>query len=88
MSNTKKYILNSLLEFIEEDNRSLVIDEENCIVHFLGELETEILFQLKEPITFEDLQKHLSSEYVGYNQTDLEMFLQNLVEKNIIVKNK
>lgn len=78
------YVFNKNLEIVTEKKVSVIIDEANDVVHFVRQLEMDIINLMLKPITLEDIYKNLSQTYEGCIKEDICEFINELLEKNIV----
>ena len=86
MQTEKKVTFNNSLEIATDKKFSVVIDEEKDMVHFLGTLELDIVsLLLKEKLTYSQVFENISKEYEDCSKEELYKFLDELLEKDILV---
>lgn len=81
-----KYKVNDKIEIIEDDKFLVIIDEKMENVTFLGELEKDIFNNMKNEFTFETICKSIEKIYPDYLRDDLLSFINQLIDKEIIVR--
>ena len=84
MNQNCKYSINPKLDFVSEEAVSVFIDEEKDLVHFMEDLEMEIIEMLKTPISFSELLEKVSGLYEGFVEEEFLAFFEDLLSKEIV----
>lgn len=80
------YIINSNCELIEDTDMGIILDESSGLVHFLGDVEKEIILKFKTPRILSVVLNDIKEEYINCDINELVSYIEDLLSKKILIE--